>query len=124
MIQGLLRKQLTSILVASILAVGNGSLASAQVTASDAGSQVVERSNKPPLADGYILGAGDIIEVAVVGRDEYKARVQIQVDGTVQLPKGETRPHHWADEAMDWDDFDTAWRDWMRSIDMDPDDPR
>jgi polysaccharide biosynthesis/export protein len=36
--------------------------------------------------DGYVLGAGDVIEIAVLGRDEFKPRVQVQTDGTVQLP--------------------------------------
>jgi len=35
---------------------------------------------------GYVLGPGDVIEVAVLGRDEFKSRVQVQVDGTIQLP--------------------------------------
>jgi polysaccharide export outer membrane protein len=35
---------------------------------------------------GYILGPGDVIEIAVLGRDEFRPRVQVQVDGTVQLP--------------------------------------
>lgn len=36
--------------------------------------------------DGYVLGAGDVIEIVVLGREEFRPRVQIQVDGTVQLP--------------------------------------
>lgn len=41
----------------------------------------------PPLAaPSYRIGKGDVIEVAVVGRDDYKARVQVQEDGAVQLP--------------------------------------
>jgi polysaccharide export outer membrane protein len=36
--------------------------------------------------DGYVLGAGDVIEIAVLGRDEFKPRVQVQTDGTIQLP--------------------------------------
>ena len=39
-----------------------------------------------PLSEGYVLGPGDVIEVSVLGRDEFKPRVQVQVDGTVQLP--------------------------------------
>ncbi len=39
-----------------------------------------------PQVDGYILGPGDIIEVSVVGQEEYRARVQVQTDGSVQLP--------------------------------------
>ena len=38
------------------------------------------------LADGYVLGTGDMVEVAVLGRDDFRSRVQIQVDGTIQLP--------------------------------------
>ncbi len=35
---------------------------------------------------GYILGPGDVIDIAVLGRDEFKPRVQVQADGTVELP--------------------------------------
>lgn len=38
------------------------------------------------LAEGYVLGPGDIVEVSVLGREEFRSRVQVQVDGTVQLP--------------------------------------
>lgn len=38
------------------------------------------------LNEGYVLGAGDVVEIVVLGRDEFKPRVQVQVDGTVQLP--------------------------------------
>jgi len=38
------------------------------------------------LSDGYVLGPGDVIEVNVLGREEFHPRVQVQVDGTVQLP--------------------------------------
>lgn len=42
-----------------------------------------------PAAD-YILGPNDVIEVSVIGRDDFKARVRIQTDGTIQLPLIET----------------------------------
>lgn len=38
------------------------------------------------LNDGYVMGVGDVVEIAVLGREEFKPRVQVQVDGTVQLP--------------------------------------
>jgi polysaccharide biosynthesis/export protein len=38
------------------------------------------------LSDGYVLGPGDVIEVSLLGREDYKARVQVQTDGTIQLP--------------------------------------
>lgn len=38
------------------------------------------------LNDGYILGPGDVVDVSVLGRAEFNPRVQIQTDGTLQLP--------------------------------------
>lgn len=38
------------------------------------------------LSDGYVLGPGDVLELGVLGREETKSRVQVQVDGTVELP--------------------------------------
>ena len=38
------------------------------------------------LNEGYVLGAGDVVEIAVLGRDDFRARVQVQVDGSIQLP--------------------------------------
>lgn len=44
------------------------------------------------LNEGYVLGAGDIIEVSIIGRNDFSGRVQVQVDGTVQLPYISTIP--------------------------------
>lgn len=38
------------------------------------------------LNDGYVLGVGDVVDVTVLGRPEFNPRVQIQSDGTLQLP--------------------------------------
>ncbi len=38
------------------------------------------------LNDGYVLGPGDVVDVTVLGRAEFNPRVQIQSDGTLQLP--------------------------------------
>lgn len=54
------------------------------VIADDAASDVDSGSDS--LTEGYVLGPGDMIEVSVLGRPEYSARVQVQVDGTAQLP--------------------------------------
>lgn len=52
-----------------------------------AAAQVVEQPAAPvTLNAGYVLGPGDVIETAVLGRDDFKQRVQVQVDGTIQLP--------------------------------------
>lgn len=37
---------------------------------------------RPP----YVLGKGDVIETAVIGRTDFDARVEVQEDGTVSLP--------------------------------------
>lgn len=47
---------------------------------------VAAADNQVSLADGYVLGNGDIVEINVLGRDDFRSRVQIQVDGTIQLP--------------------------------------
>lgn len=52
-------------------------------------AQVAPNTPEAPtvsLNDGYVIGVGDMIEVAVIGRQDFTGRVQVQVDGTVQLP--------------------------------------
>lgn len=49
-------------------------------------SSVDDAAKAISLSDGYVLGAGDVVEVSVLGRDEFKPRVQVQADGTIQLP--------------------------------------
>ena len=77
---------LASAAIAATLFASPVAAQSAAVEQAAANPAAAATEQAPPLAAGYILGAGDIIEVSVVGRDEYKARVQVQVDGTVQLP--------------------------------------
>lgn len=38
------------------------------------------------LQEGYVLGPGDVIEIGVIGRSDFSGRVQVQTDGTIQLP--------------------------------------
>lgn len=42
----------------------------------------------PALAGspGYVVGKGDVLDVTLIGPDEYRARVTVQTDGTIQLP--------------------------------------
>lgn len=44
------------------------------------------QSSPVSLAGGYVLGPNDVVEVSVLGRDDYRARVQVQADGTIALP--------------------------------------
>ena len=38
------------------------------------------------LVDGYVIGIGDVIDIVMVGQDDFKGRVTVQQDGTIQLP--------------------------------------
>ncbi len=66
-----------ALLLAALAAVAMPSAMLVAAPTADAPSEATQ---------GYILGTGDVVEVAVLGRDEFKSRVQVQVDGTIQLP--------------------------------------
>lgn len=68
-----------------VLGVVLGAAALAWSAAAGAQTEPAPSANVS-LVDGYVLGTGDVIEIAVLGREEFKPRVQVQVDGTVQLP--------------------------------------
>lgn len=38
------------------------------------------------LQDGYVIGINDALDVGMVGSEEFRGRVQVQQDGTIQLP--------------------------------------
>lgn len=38
------------------------------------------------LQDGYVVGVNDVLDVAMVGSDEFRGRVTVQQDGSIQLP--------------------------------------
>lgn len=56
--------------------------AQAQTAAPAAAAQPVQ----PALDAGYVLGPGDVIEVSVLGNDEFKTRARVRSDGTIPLP--------------------------------------
>lgn len=87
---------LSSIFVAAGFGlVGAAGAQTARVTPppeASAGAPVVADTSvaaADPAAD-YILGPNDVLEVSVIGRDDFKARVRVQTDGTIQLPLIET----------------------------------
>lgn len=49
-------------------------------------TQAADAARPVSLADGYVIGTGDAVQVAVLGRAEFNVRVQVQTDGTIQLP--------------------------------------
>lgn len=57
-----------------------GLFAPLQASAQDAANPAVT------LAGGYLLGPRDEVEISVVGRDDYRAKIQVQPDGNVTLP--------------------------------------
>ena len=38
------------------------------------------------LEDGYVVGINDVLDVALVGSEDFRGRVTVQQDGTIQLP--------------------------------------
>lgn len=38
------------------------------------------------LGDGYVVGIGDTLDVAMIGVDDFRGRVMVQQDGSIQLP--------------------------------------
>lgn len=44
------------------------------------------RAADTTLVDGYIVGIGDVLDVVMVGQDDFRGRVTVQQDGTIQLP--------------------------------------
>lgn len=43
-------------------------------------------ANPATLRDGYVVGINDSLDIAMVGSEEFRGRVQVQQDGTIQLP--------------------------------------
>jgi polysaccharide export outer membrane protein len=43
------------------------------------------RTSQDTASGGYVLGRDDVIEVSLLGRQEWGGRVRVQTDGTVQL---------------------------------------
>ncbi len=64
----------------TVLAGASPAVAQQASVASDGPSAA--RDQRPP----YVLGVGDVIETAAIGRTDFNARVQIGDDGAIALP--------------------------------------
>lgn len=53
-------------------------------------SGAAAQDGSPVTDGGYVIGAGDVIEVSLVGVSDYRSRVKVQADGTVLLPYAES----------------------------------
>lgn len=82
-----LRGMLT-LLASIVVAFATMAIPAAAQTVTPAPTQTAAPAPAAPITlnEGYVMGVGDVVEIAVLGREEFKPRVQIQVDGTVQLP--------------------------------------
>lgn len=81
----------TAILIAFLLTVAGTAVHAQKLPAPPPTPAIIsapaEAKEAPSaMSDGYVLGPGDVVDVTVLGRDEFKPRVQIQTDGTLQLP--------------------------------------
>lgn len=47
---------------------------------------VVSTPAATSLREGYLVGIGDVIDVSLVGQDDFRGRVVVQQDGSIQLP--------------------------------------
>lgn len=65
---------------------GGAMVAYAQVPTTTGAAPAPQVFSTVPTEDGYILGVGDVISASVLGRTEFNSQVQIQADGTLQLP--------------------------------------
>ncbi|WP_237220155.1 pentapeptide repeat-containing protein [Salipiger sp. CCB-MM3] len=88
-----------------------------------------ELSEVSELTDAALRGASVSSVDDITISQLLPFRYDIFADSTVQLPEGVSRPEHWhpcnADdpERLDYDGFETRWRDWQRSIGQDPENP-
>lgn len=75
----------------AVAAAAIGAPAVAQIAAvpTPAATPAPAAANPPlvtTLGDGYVIGVGDTLDVALIGVDDFRGRVVVQQDGTIQLP--------------------------------------
>lgn len=76
-------------LVAMFASLPVGAQVSQTQSQPSAAVAVVQPSKAPApttLGEGYVVGVGDTLDVAMVGVDDFRGRVVVQQDGMIQLP--------------------------------------
>lgn len=68
-------------IVALLSAWGTGATAQTPQSAPPPAGPAVEGA-----ASGYVLGRDDVVEVGLLGRNDFGGRARVQADGTIQLP--------------------------------------
>lgn len=75
-----------SALVALVLLIAVGSNAFAQAPATPPPPSVPTGPTVDGASSAYILGRDDVVEVGLLGRNDFGGRSRVQADGTIQLP--------------------------------------
>ncbi len=70
----------------ALIALVAPTIATAQVVQPAPPARTAPVAGAPGERDSYVLGKGDTVEVSVLGRSDYSAKVQIQDDGNIALP--------------------------------------
>lgn len=77
-------------LLALTFAAGMNAAAFAQQAADPAQSPTMMGSNtipnSSPIDIGYVLGAGDVVDIGLVGRSDFGSRARVGTDGLILLP--------------------------------------
>lgn len=73
--------------LAGMIAVAFGAtVVSAQSVQTVPASPAAQTPGGEAARADYQIGPGDILDIVLVGQDDYRARVTVQADGTIQLP--------------------------------------
>lgn len=75
--------------IAVAAAIGAPAVAQIAAVPTPAATPAPAAANPPlvtTLGDGYVIGVGDTLDVALIGVDDFRGRVVVQQDGTIQLP--------------------------------------
>lgn len=81
-----MKQALKAASLALVMMIGGATAAHAQAMPATPATPAPQAFSSVPTDDAYVLGAGDVITTEVLGRAEFKTQVQIQADGTLQLP--------------------------------------
>jgi polysaccharide export outer membrane protein len=76
----------TAAVLLALLATSAFGQGTPPLTVAPSAAQTMAAASAEPAYQGYILGAHDAITVALLGRSDYNATVQVQEDGSVALP--------------------------------------
>ena len=79
---------LTALVLAAVaqIAPATAQTAPASAAQAPAAQPAPAAANAATLQDGYVVGINDSLDIAMVGSEEFRGRVQVQQDGTIQLP--------------------------------------